>query len=97
MTPGGPGAVSYHQMRRTSSTAARCRDVASTVPSRADIDLPLVIGAGVLGIGWGLGGLCPGPSIVAAAAGSPSALGFVVAMLAGTLVRHRLAGAHGSQ
>ena len=61
------------------------------VPARADIDAPLVIGAAVFGIGWGLGGLCPGPGIVAAAGGSSSALVFVLAMLAGMYLRHRLA------
>ena len=29
-------------------------------PGYAGIDLPLVTGAGVFGIGWGLVGLCPG-------------------------------------
>lgn len=61
------------------------------VPVRADIDAPLVAGAAVFGIGWGLGGLCPGPGIVAAAGGSTSALAFVLAMLAGMHLRHRLA------
>ena len=60
------------------------------VPARADIDAPLVIGAAVFGVGWGLGGLCPGPGIVAAAGGSSSALVFVLAMLAGMYLRHRL-------
>jgi uncharacterized membrane protein YedE/YeeE len=61
------------------------------VPARADIDAPLIAGAAVFGIGWGLGGLCPGPGIVAAAGGSSSALVFVVAMLAGMYLRHRRA------
>ena len=61
------------------------------VPGRAAVDAPLVAGAAVFGIGWGLGGFCPGPSIVAAAGGSTAAIVFVVAMLAGMHVRHRLA------
>lgn len=61
------------------------------LPVRADIDAPLVAGAAVFGIGWGLGGLCPGPGIVAAAGGSTSALAFVLAMLAGMYVQHCLA------
>lgn len=69
-------------------------DVRFHVPSRADVDPPLVIGAAVFGIGWGLGGLCPGPGIVAAAGGSPAALGFVLAMLAGMFVQHRLTRTH---
>ena len=61
------------------------------LPVRANIDAPLVVGAAVFGIGWGLGGLCPGPGIVAAAGGSFSALAFVLAMLAGMHLGHRLA------
>jgi uncharacterized membrane protein YedE/YeeE len=66
-------------------------DVRVYLPSRADLDLQLVAGAAIFGIGWGLGGLCPGPSIVAAAAGSTSAIGFVLAMIAGMYLRHRTA------
>jgi uncharacterized membrane protein YedE/YeeE len=61
------------------------------VPPRGAIDARLVAGAAVFGIGWGLGGFCPGPGIVAAAGGSISALVFVLAMLAGMYVQHRLA------
>jgi uncharacterized protein len=61
------------------------------VPLRAAVDVRLVAGAAVFGIGWGLGGFCPGPGIVAAAGGSISALVFVLAMIAGMHVQHRLA------
>jgi uncharacterized membrane protein YedE/YeeE len=45
--------------------------------------------AGVLfGIGWGLGGLCPAPGLVAAGAGSTTGLAFVAAMLVGMLIQH---------
>jgi len=83
-------AVAYALIRRR---AQPWFDVRFHVPNRADIDPPLVIGAAVFGIGWGLGGLCPGPGIVAAAGGSTAALGFVLAMLAGMHVRHRLGAA----
>ena len=56
------------------------------LPTRRDLDLPLVLGAAIFGVGWGLAGLCPGPGIVAAGAGSGPALGFVAAMLVGMAV-----------
>jgi uncharacterized membrane protein YedE/YeeE len=65
-------------------------DLRFHVPARRDIDLPLVAGAALFGIGWGLGGLCPGPAIVAAASGLSSALLFVAAMLAGMFVHDRI-------
>jgi hypothetical protein len=53
------------------------------LPSRNDIDRPLVIGALLFGAGWGLAGFCPGPALVTMASGEPKALLFVVAMLTG--------------
>lgn len=63
-------------------------DVAFHLPTRRDVDVGLVAGAAIFGVGWGLGGLCPGPALVAAAAGSPTGLLFVGAMLAGMLAQH---------
>lgn len=56
------------------------------LPTRKDIDARLVIGAALFGIGWGLGGFCPGPGFVTAASGSPAAIVFVVGLTAGILV-----------
>jgi len=52
-------------------------------PTRTDIDAPLLIGAAVFGIGWGLGGLCPGPALAGIPAAKGGLLAFVVAMLLG--------------
>lgn len=40
-----------------------------SVPDKKTIDWPLLSGATIFGIGWGLGGLCPGPAIFQAAVG----------------------------
>lgn len=61
------------------------------LPTRKDIDLRLVLGAAVFGVGWGLGGYCPGPGLVSAAAGSPGAVVFVVGMTVGMLIEQGLA------
>jgi uncharacterized membrane protein YedE/YeeE len=52
-------------------------------PNRSDIDGPLLIGAVLFGIGWGLVGLCPGPALESLATLSPGILAFVAAMAAG--------------
>lgn len=52
------------------------------VPSRRDLDLRLIAGAVLFGIGWGLAGYCPGPALVSLTAGWPALL-FVAAMVAG--------------
>ena len=63
-------------------------DTAFHLPTRRDIDLGLVVGAAIFGVGWGLGGLCPGPGLVSAAVGSESGVLFVGAMLVGMLAQH---------
>ncbi len=54
-------------------------------PTRRDLDAPLVGGAVLFGIGWGLVGLCPGPALANLWRGSLPVGVFVVAMLAGSL------------
>ncbi|MEX1033553.1 MAG: DUF6691 family protein [Cellvibrionaceae bacterium] len=56
------------------------------VPTRRDIDIKLVAGSAVFGIGWGIAGLCPGPAITAIASGLLPVFGFVAAMAAGAFV-----------
>jgi uncharacterized membrane protein YedE/YeeE len=56
---------------------------AAAWPSRTDIDTPLIAGAVMFGIGWGLVGLCPGPAVANLATASPGIILFVVAMIAG--------------
>ncbi len=52
-------------------------------PTATDIDRPLLAGAALFGIGWGLVGLCPGPAIADLATLSPGVFVFVIAMAVG--------------
>ena len=47
------------------------------------IDAPLVIGAALFGIGWGIGGYCPGPALTALSNLSADVFVFVAAMVGG--------------
>lgn len=62
------------------------------LPTRRDVDARLVAGAAVFGVGWGLGGYCPGPALVGLSALQGHTLGVVAGMVAGILAYH-LAGA----
>lgn len=53
------------------------------IPTRRDIDPRLVGGAALFGMGWGLGGFCPGPALVSVTGGMSMAILFVGAMLVG--------------
>jgi hypothetical protein len=56
------------------------------MPDVRAIDAPLLLGAAIFGVGWGLAGVCPGPGIVDVGFLSPSAMIFVAAMAAGMLL-----------
>ena len=59
---------------------------ARRLPQRREIDVRLVGGSIVFGIGWGLAGFCPGPALVDFGAGIDKAAVFVIAMIAGMLL-----------
>ncbi|AWN35849.1 YeeE/YedE family protein [Methylobacterium radiodurans] len=79
-------ALGYALSRRLARPAlARTFDL----PTSRRIDLPLVLGAALFGIGWGLSGFCPGPAVAALSTGAAPVLVFVAAMLVG-MAAHEL-------
>jgi uncharacterized membrane protein YedE/YeeE len=66
----------------------------TTLPVRdpSPIDRALVLGAVVFGIGWGLGGFCPGPAIANIGALRIEALVFVPMMALGMMLARLVAG-----
>lgn len=58
------------------------------LPAGADIDAPLVGGAVMFGVGWGLSGFCPAPAIVSVGAGGWHAPLFAVSMAGGMWIHH---------
>lgn len=61
-------------------------DAAMQIPTAQHIDRRLVVGGLAFGVGWGLSGFCPGPALLALAAGYGKALAFVAAMVIGMLI-----------
>ena len=61
------------------------------VPTNTEIDAPLVVGAALFGIGWGMVGLCPGPALTALVSGQTQVWIFFVAMIAGMYAEGSLA------
>jgi hypothetical protein len=84
------GAVAVHLMtqRVIRRRGAPLFDTTFHVPTRKDVDVRLLAGAAVFGVGWGLAGFCPGPGLVSAASGVPNALWFVAAMTLGMWIEH---------
>lgn len=53
------------------------------LPSNRKIDLRLIAGSVLFGIGWGITGICPGPGLVLLGAGIPEGVIYVASLLAG--------------
>lgn len=60
------------------------------LPDKTALDGPLLIGAAIFGIGWGLAGYCPGPAIAGLHALTINPVLFVVALVAGSLLGGRI-------
>jgi hypothetical protein len=56
-----------------------------SLPSKQQIDRPLLLGAALFGVGWGIAGYCPGPAITALVLVRWYPIVFVMAMVAGFL------------
>jgi uncharacterized membrane protein YedE/YeeE len=53
------------------------------LPTRTDLEPRIVVGPAIFGLGWGLGGFCPGPALTALGLAAPGTLAFVPAMFVG--------------
>jgi uncharacterized protein len=64
------------------------------LPAATEIDVRLVGGSALFGLGWGLSGFCPGPAVVALvpaiAAGIAPVFAFVAAMVLGMVIYERI-------
>lgn len=89
--------ISFYLLRLFDFQAATCElpkdhskavtmQKAIKVGSHADntvINSKLVLGSAIFGVGWGIGGICPGPAYVSLGASSAVASAFVPALLVG--------------
>jgi uncharacterized protein len=56
-----------------------------SLPTSTAIDAPLISGAVIFGVGWGLAGYCPGPALVSLASERMEVFVFVTAMVTGMI------------
>lgn len=80
---GGAVLVTLIGYRLTMRRAAPLFDTRFHLPTTSGIDASLIGGSALFGIGWGLGGLCPGPALVALTLMAPGTLAFLPAMIVG--------------
>lgn len=80
-------AVSFIGYRITLARAKPVFEPSFQLPTKTEIDRPLLLGSALFGVGWGLSGLCPGPAIAAAGLGAPEIYAFLAAMAAGMALK----------
>lgn len=79
----GTNLLGYRLARRNSTP---WMDARFYVPSRADLDPVLLLGAAMFGVGWGISGFCPGASFPALGLGQAAPIYFFIAMLTGMIL-----------
>jgi len=87
---GGAIVVTFIGYRLAFASGRPLFDRSYFLPTLTAIDARLVGGSAIFGIGWGLGGLCPGPAISSLSIGGMGTYVFVAAMLAGMWAGRRL-------
>ena len=80
---GGALAVTAIGYRLTFARGKALSGGSFNLPDLTRIDLPLIGGSAIFGIGWGIAGFCPGPAIAALVSLQPKVWLFVAAMAAG--------------
>lgn len=81
------GAVGVHALiLQVARRSAWGRGLTLPAPASSGVDARLVTGAAVFGVGWGLGGYCPGPAVAALGGALPGAFVFVLTFLLGVLL-----------
>lgn len=86
------GAIAVHfvAFRIITRRASPLFDTKFHIPTRKDVDARLILGATIFGVGWGLGGFCPGPAIACASSGSLVGVVFLVGMTAGIFLENKM-------
>ena len=80
----GVFAFAAGKKRETSWTGERME-----IPTSKVVDARLIVGGLLFGAGWGIGGFCPGPALVALGSGLMPAAAFVAAMVVRMVVHDR--------
>lgn len=92
---GGAALTAFGGYRLVWRRRAPLLGAAFDIPKTRAIDRPLLAGAALFGIGWGIGGFCPGPAFAALPLAAPGTLVFLPAMLGGLWLGARIkAGGH---
>ncbi|THH36847.1 YeeE/YedE family protein [Aliishimia ponticola] len=80
---GGAVVVTFIGYRLVLGRSAPLMDTTFHLPTRRDLDLRLIGGSAVFGVGWGIAGFCPGGALPALGTGRMEVIVFTIALVAG--------------
>jgi uncharacterized membrane protein YedE/YeeE len=91
------GAIAVHATLRPLIHHRERPLFAATFPSfsASRVEPKLLAGAALFGVGWGLGGYCPGPALTSLVSGAPQVMVFIPAMFAGMYLAQGLQARYG--
>lgn len=75
--------IAFQLVKKRKTSVLNC---SLQIPTSKVIDKKLVIGSVLFGLGWGLGGICPGPAILLTGMGLTQGILFTLAMIAGMAI-----------
>jgi uncharacterized protein len=87
---GGALATTYLGYRLVFRRSAPVLDVRFQLPTASLIDLRLIGGSALFGIGWGISGFCPGGALPALGTGAGDVIAFVSALVVGLFIARAL-------
>lgn len=87
---GGAVVVTYFGYRWVLARSKPLYDTRFRLPSRSDIDLKLISGSLIFGLGWGLAGFCPGGALPALGTGNLTVMLFVAALITGIYLTRKV-------
>ncbi|MFK5978374.1 MAG: YeeE/YedE family protein [Rhizobiaceae bacterium] len=87
---GGALIVTFFGYRLVLPRPAPILEKSYQVPTNRQLDVKLIGGSAVFGIGWGIAGFCPGGALPALGTGRTEVILFTVAMVAGVFVARGL-------
>jgi uncharacterized membrane protein YedE/YeeE len=80
---GGAVLVTFIGYRKVFDRTAPVLNDVFHLPTKKDVDKQLLTGAALFGIGWGLGGFCPGPALTSVSSLSTGIIAFLPALMIG--------------
>jgi len=85
----GAISISFFAFRMAKQREKTLLETPFYLPVNQVVDLRLILGSMLFGVGWGIAGICPGPALVLTGSGIEGTI-FVIAMLTGMAIFEQL-------